>query len=196
MESNLPSERANLQASLRDKAVSIMEQAMDLSVGLTEDDSVYGLVYIGEKLTKCSAYMEQLGDMSINLARMSLDVTRQLSVTKSLMLTKERQFRADPMYVNGERNEKTGWLQGKLEVWRIELEDWELTHAYLVEIRGAVNDRIQLIKRLDSDIRLQHKLIEAKIASGAGGNLPGTGNQGSNGFPGSKQGVDELDIDD
>lgn len=176
-----------------------LDRAMGMNLGLSEDDSVYGLTYIGQKLTQCAAGMEVLGDMSIRLSKISLEVTRAVSGKRSHLLTKERQYRSDPKYLEGDRNEKTGWLQGKLEVFRIELEDWELTHQFLAEIRGAVNERIQLFKRLDSDIRLQHKLLEAKVAAGVVGTFPsgeaGKGGQGSR-FPlDTSVGVSELEID-
>lgn len=184
-------------SAVRELSVAWLDKAIAMELKLTEDESEYGLIYIGEKLTKCSAYLERLGEISIQLSRVSLEVTRQCSLKKSLMATKERQFKCEPAYTNGERSEKSGWLTGKLEVFRIELEDWELTNAYLVEIRGAVNDRIQLFKRLDSDIRLQHKLLESKVLLGAMGSPPGAkGSQGSNGFPkGGSAGIGELEID-
>lgn len=182
---------------LRVRAEGYLDSAMEFSLDLSADDSVYGLVYIGEKLAKCTSYLERLGDISINLSKISLEVTRQVSEHRSLVNVKERQFRDDPNYKNGDRATKGSWLTGKLEVYRIELEDWELTLSYLREIREAVNDRIQLFKRLDSDIRLHHKLVEAKIGVGAtGSGLGGEGNGGDPGFPSSPSGgIDELEID-
>lgn len=183
-------------SEIRDLCMVEMDKAISIELRLSEDDSQYNLQYIGDKLTKCSSYMETLSDISMALARISLEVTRQSSEKKSLLTSKERTFKCDPKYLLGDRDTKTGWLQGKVEVFRIEYEDWDLTHSFLVEIRGAVNDRIQLFKRLDSDIRLQHKLLETKILSGAMGSNPGIGNQGSNRFSiGSNVGADELDLD-
>lgn len=184
-------ENKSRPSEIRELAMGHFDKAALLELRLSEDESVYGLTYIGEKLAKTASYLEQLGDISMQLARVSLEVARQVSELSSLMKSKERTFRMDPSYVNGDRNDKGNWLQGKLEVFRIELEDWELAHSYLVEIRGAVNDRIQLFKRLDSDIRLQHKLLEAKLAVGA----MGQGGAGT-GFPPTQgAGISELEID-
>lgn len=181
-------------SELREVLIQTLDQASSLELRLSEDDSAYGLTYIGQKLAKCASYLEQLGDISMSLTRISLEVTRQVSELGSRMKSKERQLRSDPAYVNGSRDEKTPWLQGKLEVFRIELEEWELTRSYLSEIRDVVNERIQLFKRLDSDIRLQHKLLEAKVLAGAmpASLVPGV----PGGVPGgSTGGMDELEID-
>jgi hypothetical protein len=183
--------------AVREAAISLMDRALAMDVRLSEDDSAYGLIYISQKLAKVSSHMESLGDISMSLTKMGLEVSRRKSLSKSQYALKERTFKSDPTYVNGDRNEKGSWLQGKLEVFRNELEDWELTHLYLTEIRVAVDDRIQLFKRLDSDIRLQHKLLEAKIGAGAMGSNPTPkGSQGGNRFPsGSPKGINELDLD-
>lgn len=184
-------EKQTRPGEVRELALVQLDKAASFELRLSEEESVYGLVYIGEKLAKTASYLEQLGDVSMQLARISLEVTRQVSELSSLMRSKERTFRMDAIYVNGDRNDKGNWLQGKLEVYRIELEDWQLTHSYLNEIRGAVNDRIQLFKRLDSDIRLQHKLLEAKLGVGA----VGRGNEGKE-FPKIPGGsIEELEID-
>lgn len=186
--------------AIRDTAMDYMGKALEMELRLDEDDSVYSLVYIGQKLAKCSSLMERLGEISMQLARVSLEVTRQTSLKKSLLQTKERQLKSDPTYVNLDRQEKSNWLSGKMEVCRLDYEDWDLTHQFLDEVRSAVNDRLQLFKRLDSDIRLQHKLLEAKILLGAESSLPGAKNsrgaQGSNGY-GSKgnSALEELELD-
>lgn len=171
---------------------ALLEEKLDevsvLALHLSEDDSAYGLVYIGEKLTLCSAYLEQIGDVSMSVSKIALEIAKQLSSKRSLLALKEREFKSEPVYVGGDRNDRVVWLQKKLQVFRIELEEWELTHLYLSEIRGAINDRIQLFKRLDSDIRLQHKLLESKVLAGV---MPPDGTRGK----GSTSGIEELEID-
>ena len=69
--------------TIRVLAEGFLDKVIGMTMNLTEDDSEYGLEYIGQKLTKVAAYLEQLGDVSIQLSKISLEVTRQLSEHKS-----------------------------------------------------------------------------------------------------------------
>jgi hypothetical protein len=131
--------------------------------------------------------METLSDLSMELAKISLEVTRQTSEKKSQFSLREVALKADATYATMERGKKEHWLQDKLKVLRDELESWSLTNTFLTEIRGAVNDRIQLFKRLDSDLRLQHKILEARIAAGL--SSPAAPSKG-----GGSPGFEELDL--
>ena len=115
---------------LQEAAMLILDKAMAMEVRLSADDSAYGLIYISQKLAKTSSYMEELGDLSMELVKISLEVSHRVGNLKSQLSLKERTFKSDPHYVNGDRNEKGAWLQGKLEVFRSEFEAWEMTHLY------------------------------------------------------------------
>lgn len=172
--------------NLRVQTEDLLDRACSLSLNLSGDESVYGLHYIGEKLAQCASGLETLSDISMSLVKVQLELSRQVSELSSLLRSKEMKARLDPAFLDIPRSGQTVWIQQKVEVCRRELEEWQLTSTWVSEIRAAVNDRIALFKRLDSDIRLQHKLLEAKQAVGAG-----------TGFsPASQAGITDSDIDD
>ena len=56
------------------RILAILEQAMNLSLGLNEEDSAYDLHFISEKLTVCSKHLEVLSDLSMELTKIMIGV--------------------------------------------------------------------------------------------------------------------------
>jgi len=107
------------------RATELFERAVELQLDLSEDDSAYDLLYIGQKLTQCTCIQEKLAVIQMQLTRISLTVLR------------------------------------------VESKEWDVAKKTLREIKEAVANQVQTVRRLDSDIRLQHKLLEAKVSAGA-----------------------------
>jgi len=109
------------------RATELFERAMELQLDLSEDDSKYDLLYIGQKLTQCTCIQEKLASIQMQLTKISLAVLR------------------------------------------VDDNQWDVVKKTLREIKEAVANQVQTTRRLDSDIRLQHKLLEAKVSAGAEG---------------------------
>lgn len=84
------------------------------------------------------------------------------------------------------RDRKTAWLEQELQGLREEAEQWKLFKGVVSEVRKAVEERSQTMKRLDSSLRLHAKLIEMAPPEGRGPTS-------SNAYTGPKAG--EVDID-
>lgn len=165
---------------IRKQAEDCLNRAIELRLDLSADEVMYQYDYITDKLAKVASMQETLSDMSLGLTNLSLMVTQKASNLRGLNQLKEAQFKASEEYQALARDKRKGWIDVQLEVLRDEERDWTLTRVFLTEIRKAVDDRIQTMRRLDSDLRLQEKVLEAKIRSGAGSPLPaGTGVGGS-----------------
>lgn len=176
----------NRPRELQDMAESLLDAALSKEIKLSEDDSVYDFDYIRQKLAKLSEAMEWLSDRSIELTKISLEVSRQKSEYNTLLRITTLEYKHSPVYEALSRSERPDWLESKLQDVLKSGEEWSLTAKFLDEVRGVLGDRVQLMKRLDSDLRLQQKLIDVGVYAGATG-APPRGKK--------SEGVGELDID-
>lgn len=161
--------------NLKSEALTLLDEALAMKMGLTEDDSDYTLSFIGEKLALCSRYSERLSDISILLTQMAIGVNSKLADTKSLVKLTEAEKKSSKDYKELPREEKTAWLVLQLQACTKEHEEWNDCARTLASVKEAVTDRVQTMRRLDSDLRLQHKLLEAKVEQGA---MPSPGRRG------------------
>lgn len=147
--------------------MALMDDAMALSLGLSEDDSVYDLTFISKKLAICATYQERLSDIMMKLTMRSIEVHRVSSGQRRLLEMKERELKEGVEYAALAREEKGPWLGKNLQERRDEAERWNTLKRVVLEVKEAVSERAQMMKRLDSDLRLHSKLYEAKVAAGA-----------------------------
>lgn len=142
---------------------------MTMDLNLSEDDSLYDLNFIAEKLARCSTYMERLSGIEMKLTKISIVVLTQYSVNKNEFKRREQEIRTSDEYREMDRGEKAAWLSNRLaEVGKLS-NRWSLTQQVVSEIKGAVSGKVSMMKRLDSDLRLHSKIYEAKVAAGAAG---------------------------
>lgn len=168
------------------RAEALLDDALNLQLGLSEDDSIYTVSYIQEKVTRVSVYQERLSDIQTKLSKMHLEILRVGGQLRSLKNTKERRLKGSDEYADQDRSVKTLWLVNQLEHETEQAEAWEFARKVVSEVREAVAERLSTMKRLDSSIRLQSRILETKHTMGLGASSPSsyTGNR-----------TDEMDID-
>lgn len=151
--------------------MQLLEDAIETHVGLTEGDSNYHISFIKEKLGLCAKYTERLSDISMKMARISIEVTRSTTSRVRAQQIKERSLKDSDRYKDLPRNQQTSWLLSQLVEDQRETDQWTMLKAVVSEVKEAVSERAQAIKRLDSDLRLHAKLLELDPAgkTGAGG---------------------------
>lgn len=147
--------------------MSLLNDASEMQIGLSEDDADYDLNFISSKLALVSVYQERLSDIQMKITRITIEVRRVGSQTHSLHKLKERQLKGSDEYDNTPRSEKTLWLDNQLTEVREAAEEWRIMGQLVSEVKEAVGERAGTIKRLDSDLRLHTKIFEAKVAAGA-----------------------------
>lgn len=145
------------------RAVQVLDDVMSMEVSLSQKEEDYDFRYIGSKLAVISYYMELLSDKGVMLARDLLTLKQRTVRLRSSLRVRTRELKASPHYVDAPRAEKTDWLEGKLEETTSKLEFYQGIQEVLSEVKQVVADRVQLMRRLDSTLRLQQKLLEARV---------------------------------
>ena len=164
----------------------MLQDAQDMELSLSEQDSDYGIEYISQKLAMCSVFTERLASLDIKLVRIQLYVTTSFNKKKWYVTCRESELKSLKEYQDLSRDTKTPWIFSKMRSDMDELEAWKHTSLVVSTVRDVILSRIQVLKRLDSDIRLHQKLLDIKVAAGLV--VPKT-------FTGSKgTAVGELDI--
>lgn len=96
-----------------------------------------------------------------------MESTRKMSTAKSMKRLKESALKCSEEYSATSRDQKSAWVQEQME----DVLEYDERCTYITrlvsEVRDAVAERMQMIKRLDSDIRLQQKILEMKVSVGA-----------------------------
>lgn len=160
-----------------------LDQALAMELGLSEDDSDYDLNFITQKLAQVSVYQEKLSDMMLRLTRVHLEVNRVATTKASALNFKQYSIKGTPEYSTVPRAERSEWLSNQLETDRLASERWTILRTAVSSVKDAVAERASTMKRLDSDLRLQTRLLEARVAAGASSPYS---------FPGN--GTDEVDL--
>jgi len=156
--------------------VGYLGKAMEMRLDLGTED--YDLAYIESKLKQCAYVQEQLSDVAMALVRLSLGVSKKTSQGRSLLKIEVAQLTAQPTYLELPPTARESYLQRKTEVLRKEVDLWTGLSSVVSEVKGAIGERVQAIKRLDSDIRQYQRLLEVKGPSGATGPVMRTGARG------------------
>lgn len=156
-----------------------LSDATDLKLSLDPDEGAYHLAYVSKKITECAVAMEKLSDMQMQLTKISLEVTKFVQDARFLLRKELAFLQAGPDYQQMPAAQRAGWLQSKTELREKEVDSLNYLTRVVSEVRGAISDRIQTMKRLDSDVRLHQKLLE-------GGGL-GSNATSASAFTGSKK---------
>jgi hypothetical protein len=175
----------NNPQSLSELVLKLLEDAADMHLSLSEEDSAYDLNFIREKLAKVGVFQERLSDIQMKLTRVSIDANVLVGQTKQQLSTKERELKLSSDYRDKPRAEKTPWLEDQLSGLREDSENWLGLFRLVSEVKEAVGNRVSTMKRLDSDLRLHAKLYEEGVRAGA--TSPSAPTRGS-------KEIDEVDL--
>lgn len=135
-------------------AGKILDVTMMMELQLSENEVDYDLPYICQKLAQCSVFMERLSDAHMKLTQISVG-------------TKNKLYRAQGLLKIGKKDAEMNGDYEKLMKLEVDVAEWNHARRMVEEVRDAVKDRAQLMKRLDSDIRLHQRLLEDKVKAGA-----------------------------
>ncbi|HEC65656.1 MAG TPA: hypothetical protein ENI23_10190 [bacterium] len=171
---------------LDDQVMGLLDDATEMTIGLSETDSDYNLMFIREKVTKCATYQERISDVMMKLTRVSIEVQKVAHGKKLEFIFKTNSLKDSEEYKNLPRDEKTVWLRLRLMEAQDETESWNTLRRVVSEVKEAIGERAQTLKRLDSDLRLHTKLLEMAKEEGRGATSPDA-------FTGSSS--KEVDID-
>lgn len=150
-----------------------LHQLMEMKLDLSSEEGDYDIRYIGAKLAMCSSLLEKMGDIQLKLTKISLEVTKVWAgLDVSLRLMEER-LKASDTYQEQPRETKALWLSSSMDSSRDVLVRFTYLRKVVSEVRGALAEKIQMVKRLDSDIRLQQKLLEVQTVRSSAGNVAG-----------------------
>ena len=149
-------------------ALEIMAAAGELTIGLSESEEDYDLPYLAAQLAKCSSYGERLADMLAYLTKAKIQVLRELDrATNALEIAAAE----DEINYMDFKPASVRAAHIRLAI-REQVDDkrgWKSADTVLREVREDVSRRAEMVRRLDSDLRLHQKIIEAKITAGAMG---------------------------
>jgi len=173
-------------SEIETQIMSLLDEAAAMKLELSEDDAQYNLMFVREKVAKCSSYQEKISDVMMKLTRVSIEVQKVAQGKKLGLLYETNSLKESKEYKEMPRNEKTSWLNVQLAEAHEETESWTALKRVVSEVKEAIGERANLLKRLDSDLRLHTKLLELVKEEGLGASLP-------SGFPGSAS--KEVDID-
>jgi hypothetical protein len=144
-----------------------LDNAMKMALSLSDDDAVYDLNYISEKLAQVGVYHERLSDIQMTLTKISLRVIKNHFAASARCRVRDREVRALEEYADLPTNEKGMFIEVKTKVARDEAEGWANLNRIVREIKDAVSERVAVMRRLDSDLRLHAKIFEQRSHAGA-----------------------------
>jgi len=162
---------SDIQA-LGEEVMSLLDDAMKMVVGLSEDDSQYNLMFIREKVAKCATYQEKISDVMMKLTRVSIEVQRVAAGKKLGLLQKKNTLKGSEEYKAQLREDKAAWYQEQIGADEEAAEEWNTLKRVVSEVKEAVSERAQTLKRIDSDLRLHTKLLEMSNEEGRGASSP------------------------
>ncbi len=152
------------------EALALMAAAGELTIQLSENEADYDLPYLASQLAKCSSYGERLAEMLAALTQMKIEVLREVDRATNALEIKEAEAETGVLFENHKPVSKRNaairlHVREEIDAKRA----WKGLDATLREVREDVSRRAEMIRRLDSDLRLHQKIIEAKITAGAMG---------------------------
>lgn len=170
---------------LEQQVLAHLDDGLSMSLGLTTTDSEYSISFIKEKLILCSTFQERLSDIMMKLTRVSIEATRMGFAAKQRLDLRYNERKSSQDYQDQPREKKTVWLQSAIKDQQEAAERWNALRRVVSEVKDAIGERAQTMKRLDSDLRLHSKLLEMVPPEGRGATSPGS-------YTGSHAGEIEL----
>lgn len=154
------------------RVLQLLDDGSSMTLGLTTEDSDYNIDFVRQKLALCSTYLERLSDISMKLTRISVEVTRAARGVSQTLKIRMNQLKATDGYREQSREQKTPWLLSATRGEQEAAERWNGLRSVVSEVKDAIGERAQTMKRLDSDLRLHSKLIELAPQEGRGATSP------------------------
>jgi len=148
------------------EALRIFEFVQGLKLDMSDDDMMYDLTYIGKMTALCSSIMEKVSDSQMQITKLGLEVRKWQYGATLVLKEEERKLTGSKGYLENPASHRKDWLAAKIQPFKQEVEVWDQLAKSINEVKETVNERMATVKRLDSDIRLHHKLYETKVASG------------------------------
>jgi len=145
---------------IQERLLSILDGVLAKKVDLAQEENAYDISYLRTKLVTLSTMQESLSDTSLQLTQQHLNVLQASTNAAALRRLREATLKESQQYVDLPRGEKTAWLEKEMAVYRDKDEAWRQTLVVSDEVRNAVAERTQTMKRLDSALRLHQKLLE------------------------------------
>lgn len=155
---------------IQTEAVELMSAASELTIGLSQNEEAYDLPYIAKQLSKCSTYGERLADMMARLAQLRVSTMQQVDRAANLLEQAKAEREISPEGQGFKpASARLSWVRiqtaPETDTWKT----WKTTEMVVREAKEDVGRRAETVKRLDSDLRLHQRIIEAKITAGAMG---------------------------
>ncbi len=155
---------------LATKALRLMEDAGMLTLRMSDVQEDYTYDYLAAILRKCSIYAEDLGDKLAELAKLKMKLVlctqgaQNASARRRLELEKEAL--EDTTIKNAAARDN--YVRRKLadDPSAQLYQDWQTVNHILTEAKAEVTRRASIIQKLDSDVRLHQRIIEAKMGDG------------------------------
>lgn len=148
------------------EAVALMEKSATLVLGLSEQEADYDLSYLQGKLAKCSAFQERLAEMVTRITQLQVPVLQMRDAAEAQVEAAEAEV-IDAGLKDVPASLRVRYVKGKTAEPRSVFQQWSTTAEVLRAAKRAIEQRADTMKRLDSDIRLHERILEAKIGVGA-----------------------------
>lgn len=148
------------------EALRIFNYVQSLRLDLSDDDAMYDLTYIGKMTAMCASIMEKVSDAQMQITKLGLEARKWEHGASLVLREEERKLINGKGYKENPISARKDWLKMQLQPFIQEVEVWDQVSKSINEVKETVNERMSTVKRLDSDVRLHHKLYETKVASG------------------------------
>jgi len=156
-----------------------LDQVLATELKLSAADSDYDLDYLTQKTAQCAVALEKIANIQAKLTRVFLAIVKISHQTTVKYKLFSLQVGRDGIPLSKVQEDHLAKLFDEKGIW-------EYLTKVARETGKAASDRQQLMRKLDSSLRLQQKLYESKVAAGL--TLPPT-------FPG-KPPTDEVALPD
>lgn len=137
--------------------VDVTEAAVMLKEDPVDEGEYAGLLYIQESLARCNGLMEKMTSIQIRINITLSDIERSLAAWRLIEKIFKRPDSYNPEQVAKVRGEST--MQEVME----NLERFNGLSRSLHLLDDTVKHRIQCLRRVNSDIRLQQKVLDDQI---------------------------------
>jgi hypothetical protein len=150
-----------------DRLMDLMRQIATFRIEISSEVEHYDLLYIAERSARCASEMESLSNINCEIAIIGAESTVRMHELQTLRRLTEMEKKGSQEYQDLARDEKTLWLNNQLSALDEKIADLKLLSSLVSQTSALLAERSGTVKRLDSTLRLQAKLHEAKTNQGA-----------------------------
>jgi hypothetical protein len=159
---------------LATKALDLMEAAAKMTLRMSDEAEVYTYDYLAGILRKCSIYAEDLGDKLAALARLKVKLMLKLQQAQNALEVEKLELEDEAIAELGVKavTARDRYVRRKLaenpRSGAAVVDGWKLADRVLVEAKTEISRRADIVKRIDSDVRLHQRMIESRMGDGPG----------------------------